>query len=180
MNTKSISRIAITKRAKPRVRNLASVICFGLLFAVLIASAFYTASSASSGTKLSDARLSNPVTTSEHRQAVAGADAKHFKTKWFSPLLLPAPPSPDSIATYEVVMGACTNTLKDSFSLGDQVCVRASAPPFSSLLSISGTDGTVASLVDVTTDPQEVIFTLPMFTTSVVNGAVVDNRDGRG
>ncbi|MEP6569285.1 MAG: HYR domain-containing protein [Acidobacteriota bacterium] len=176
MITKSISRIAITKRAKPRVRNLASVICFGLLFSVLIASAFYTASSASSGTKLSDAHLTNPVTTSENRPAVAGADAKHFKTKWFSPMLLPAPPSPDSIATYEVVSGACTNNLKDSFSLSDQVCVRASAPLFSSLLSISGTDGTVASLVEVTADPQELIFTLPSTTTSIVNGDVVDNR----
>jgi hypothetical protein len=66
--------------------------------------------------------------------------------------------------------------LKDSFSLGDDVCVKASADLSGRRLSIAGTDGTIASLVDVTTDPQELIFTLPATTTSIVNGLVVDNR----
>jgi hypothetical protein len=97
--------------------------------------------------------------------------------KWFSPLLLAPVPAPDTIATYEVDMaGACTNNPKSAFLLGEKVCARASAPLGETRLSISGTDATVAAIVDVTTDPQELIYALPATTTSVVNDQVVDNR----
>src|SRR5205085_6054227 len=103
--------------------------------------------------------------------------SRSVATRWLAPLSLLTPVSPDAVATYEVVAGACTNNLKSSFALSEEVCVKAaSAPLGASRLSVAGTDGTVADLVDVTTDPQELIFTLPNSTTSVVNGSVVDNR----
>lgn len=176
MKTTGTSTNAITVRPKLRLRTIASILCFGLLFSFLVASAFYTTSSASSGHKLSGAPQSaNPVVGSEGRTALAGANSEYFKTKWYSPLLLPVL-APDSIATYEVVSGACTANLKDSFVLGDKVCVKGSGPMGESRLSVSGTDGTVADIVDIMTDPQELIFTLPSSTTSVVNDVVVDNR----
>ena len=148
----------ITDRAKPRVRSLSSVICFGVLFAIVIASAFYTGSLASSRNKqLSSAPHSRqPSTVSEKRTDFPSRD-KLFKRKWLSPFLLPQPPTPDDVATYAVVTGACTNTPKDSFNLGEDVCVKVSNVSLGNigpvnLITIGGTDGTVADAVDITTD----------------------------
>jgi hypothetical protein len=176
MKTKRSSTIAITYRAKPRVRTVASILCFGVVFSILVASAFYTASSASSKSKLPNApRSAKPVAAGKTKNAVGNSES--FRMKWFSPLLLPPVPAPDTIATYEVNMaGACTNTPKSTFSLAEKVCVKASAPLGDTRLSVAGTDATIADIVDVTTDPQELIYTLPGTTTSVVNGNVVDNR----
>ncbi|HEV7682703.1 MAG TPA: HYR domain-containing protein [Pyrinomonadaceae bacterium] len=177
MKTTGTSTIAINARPKLRLRTIASILSFGVIFSFLVASAFYTTSSASSDHKLPGAPQSaNLVVGSEARTALAGANSEYFKTSWFAPSLLLPVLAPDSIATYEVVSGACTSTLKDSFALGEQVCVKASGPMGESRLSISGTDGTVADIIDITTDPQELIFTLPSSTTSVVNDNVVDNR----
>ena len=140
-----------------------------------MASVFYTVSSASSKSKLPNAaRSAKPVPASKTKNAVVG-NSENFRMKWFSPLLLP--PAPDTIATYEVDMaGACTNIPKSTFLLAEKVCVKASAPVGETRLSVSGTDATVAAIVDVTTDPQELIYMLPATTTSVVNDNVVDNR----
>jgi uncharacterized repeat protein (TIGR01451 family) len=176
MKTTGTSTIALTARPKLRLRTIASILSFGVLFSFLVASAFYTTSSASSDHKLSGAPQSaNLVVGNKGRTALAGANSEYFKAHWSSPLLLPVL-APDSVATYEVVSGACTATLKDSFALGEQVCVKASGPLGESRLSVSGTDGTVADIVDIMTDPQELIFTLPSSTTSVVNDNIVDNR----
>jgi hypothetical protein len=181
MKTKRTSTVAIADRARPRVRTLASYTLFGMLFLILVASALYTASSASSNNKVADAARSARTVT--YNEGVTGAHSRSLSTRWLDPLSPLPPLAPDTLATYEVVGGLCTNTLKDTFSVGDgdtrppdQVCVRASADLFGRRLSIAGTDGTVADVVDITTDPQELIFTLPDSTTSVVNGLVVDNR----
>src|SRR5882724_2270053 len=181
MKTKRTSTIAITDRAPSRVRTLASCLCFGVLFSILIASALYTASSASSDNKAANAARSAKVVPPH--KGVTEARSRSLATRWLAPLAPLAPLSPDTVATYQVVAGLCTNVPKDSFILGDgmsrapeQVCVKASAPLSGRRLSVDGTDGTVADLVDVTTDPQELIFTLPNGTTSVVNGQVIDNR----
>jgi hypothetical protein len=152
-----------------------------MLFSILVASALYTASSASLDNKVGNTAHSAKVVT--HNKHVTEAPSRSLATHWLAPLSPLAPVSPDTVATYEVVSGMCTNTLKNSFILGDgmsrapdQVCVKASAPLSGRRLSVDGTDGTVADLVDITTDPQELIFTLPNSTTSVVNGQVVDNR----
>src|SRR5437667_5540635 len=174
MKTKRTSTIAITDRARPRVRTLASFLCFGVLSSILVASALYIASSASSDNKVANATRSAKAVT--HNESVTEARSRSLATRWLAPLSPLPPLSPDTVATYEVVAGACTNTLKDSFNLGEDVCAKASADLIGRRLSIDGTDGTVADLVDITTDPQELIFTLPNTTTSVVNGDVVDNR----
>src|SRR6267143_2101272 len=174
MKTKRTSTIAITDRAaRPRVHTLASFLCFGVLFSILVASALYTASSASSDNKVAATLSAKAVT---HNESVTEARSRSLATRWLAPLSPLPPLSPDSVATYQVVAGACTNTLKDTFNLGEDVCAKASADLSGRRLSIDGTDGTVADLIDVTTDPQELIFTLPATTTSVVNGLVVDNR----
>jgi len=175
MKTKRTSTSATTERAKPRLRTFASILCLGAVFSILVASVFYTVSSASSKSELPKAaRSAQPVPASKINHAGVG-NSENFRMKWFSPLLLP-PAAEDTIATYEVVSGACTNTPKTTFLLGDGVCVKASATLGETRLSVSGTDATVAAIVDVTTDPQELIYTLPATTTSVVNDSVVDNR----
>ena len=176
MKTKRTSTIVITDHDRSRVRTLVSCICFGLLFSILIVSALYTASSASSRKNGRNAAGSDRSVTPG--KSVTQARPRSFATKWLAPMAgTPlAPFSPDTVATYEVVAGACTNNLKDTFNLGDDVCVKGSADLVGRRLSIDGTDGTIAAIVDITTDPQELIFTLPSTTTSVVNGQVVDNR----
>ncbi|MGH9929979.1 MAG: HYR domain-containing protein [Pyrinomonadaceae bacterium] len=169
MKTKRTATIAITDRARSRVRALTSYLCFSVLFSILVASLFHTGSSASSNNKPANPASSAIVAT----KSVTGAPSRSMFTRWLAPL---APLGPDTVATYQVMAGACTNNLQDSFNLGDDVCVKASADLEGRRLSVAGTDGTVASLVDVTTDPQELIFTLPSTTTSIVNGLVVDNR----
>jgi len=144
-----------------------------VLFSVLIATALYTGSSASSHNKGADAGRSDKGAI---QREVTKERSRSLETRWLAPLSPLAPLVPDTLATYEVNAGACTNTLKDSFLLGEEVCVKASADLSGRRLSIDGTDGTVAAITDVTTDPQELVFTLPSTTTSVVNGFVVDNR----
>lgn len=176
MKTKRTSTSATTYRAKPRIRTFASILCLGAVFSILVASVFYTVSSASSKSKMPNAaRSAKPVPATKTKNAIVGT-SENFRMKWFSPLLLPPVPLPDTIATYEVVSNACTNTPKATFLLGEKVCVKASAPVGDSRLSVAGTDATIYDIVDVTADPQELIVTLPGTTTSVVNDSVVDNR----
>lgn len=92
-----------------------------------------------------------------------------------------AAPPVETIDTYAVASGVCTNTQKDSFTLGEEVCARVSNSPLRAAaplrrVSIGDTDGTVSGTVDVTADPQTLIITLPTSTTSVVDSQIVDNR----
>src|SRR2546421_4316144 len=58
--------IPITRRAKRGVRSVTSLVCFGVLFSTLIATAFYSPSSASTQNKVSrDARQQSPVSSSK-------------------------------------------------------------------------------------------------------------------
>src|SRR4029079_11716496 len=86
-----------------------------------------------------------------------------------SPLTTPLPPFffTPQIGTFEVVSGACTTNPKDTFQLGEVVCVRAVNPPFInggfpiSSISVIGTNSTVMAIEDVNSDPKELVFTLP-------------------
>ena len=175
MKTRTASTVAITDRSKLRLRTLVSIICFGVLFSFLVASAFFTASSAAARRRTAKAaQVVKPQ--SNGTSALTGKNSKTAAAKWFSPFAPLPPLVGDSVATYEANAGACTNTPKSAFVLGDEVCVKASADLSGRQLSVEGTDGTVAGIVDVTTDPQEFVYPLPNTTTSVVNGQVVDNR----
>lgn len=166
----------VTRRARRRGRTITSLACFGALLFVLIATALYSPSSASTRNRALAAR--------GQRAALPGADATLAPTrsKAFFPLLMPqAAPAPETIDTYAVVSGACTNTQKDSFELGEDVCAKVSNSPLRAAaplrrVSVGDTDGTVAGTADITSSPQTFIVTLPTSVTSVVNGVTVDNR----
>jgi hypothetical protein len=162
---------------------------------MLIATAFYPASSASSRNKVSRnpqqqssasssqaADEASALGENETALSSPGADLKAFGSKPFLRVLMPqAAPPPESIDTYEVINGVCTNTHKDNFNLGEQVCARVADAPLRAAaalrrVSFSGTDGTVANSADITTNPQTLLLTLPTTTTSVINGETVDNR----
>ncbi len=177
MRMKRTSTTAMTDRGKSLFHSVSSIICFGVVVLFLAASVFYAASSAASRKQVrSAAPPANPVEARDNRMPLKGANSGFLKSKRISSAWAPVLLSPDTIATYEAASGACTNNPKATFVLGEDVCVKASAPVDSSRLSVSGTDGTVAIVVDVTTDPQEFVYTLPNSTTSVVNDNVVDNR----
>lgn len=173
----STNPIAIIDRAKPRVRAITSVVCFAVLLLALITTPFFKASSASSENNLSASQAKRLSNGDAHiRVQSRNVAARSLASLVLSPFFFA-----ESVATYEVVTGACTATPKDSFSLGESVCVKAVNAPLGTgfpeaRVSVVGTDGTVMDIVDVTSDPQELIFTLPATTTSVVNGEVVDNR----
>src|ERR1041384_5381697 len=172
--------IAMVYRAKRRVRPAMSFICFSVLFSILIATAFYTASSASSRNKAAHRAAPQPAVasfsaagqalTSRQKKTVlatTATDLNPFGTNTLFPLLVPqAAPSPETIDTFAVVGGVCTNTPQDSFNLGDQVCAKVANAPLRSgaplrRVSIGGTDGSVASAADIANDPQTVLFTVP-------------------
>jgi hypothetical protein len=163
-----------------------------VLFSALVATDFLSTSSASSRDKVSrDAQQPSPVFVSEAAGAASGAELKQAlggaglkslgSTPLFGALLLQAAPPPESIDTYEVVNGACTDTPKDTFNLGEEVCAKVANAPLRAAgplrrVSFSGTNGTVASRADIITNPQTLMITLPSTVTSVVNGETVDNR----
>jgi uncharacterized repeat protein (TIGR01451 family) len=187
-------KISITHRSKRRVRPVTSLICFSVLFTLLIATAFYSASSASTRNKVKrDDRQSSAASgSSEAGKASPGrknrtvlwnavTDLKRFDSNAFFGMLLPQA-SPESIETYAASGGICDfNTPKDTFNLGEQVCARVANAPLRAAgplrrISISGTDGSVASAADVISDPQTLILSIPTDVTSTINGETVDNR----
>src|SRR5256885_1988308 len=186
---------SITRRAKRRIRRVTSLISFGVLFSILMVAAFYSASSASTRNKVSrNARQQPSVSSSkatdkalisrENKTVLSSAEMvlKPFGSKTFFGMLMPqAAPPPESIDTFAASGGVCSNTPKDTFSLGEQVCAKVSNAPLRAgaplrRVTISGTDGTVATSADVTSNPQTIILDLPSSTTSNVNGQTVDNR----
>jgi hypothetical protein len=174
MKTKTAST-AKTVRSNLRLRIL-SAVCLGVVLSIAIASAIFTVSSASSRDFTADGSHSAKSDSIRKTRIVTATPSKSLAAKWFSPLAPLPLVADDAVGTYEVNAGQCTNTPKTTFALGEDVCVKASAPLAARVLTVAGTDGTVAQLVDVTTDPQELIYTLPSTTNSVVNGLVVDNR----
>jgi hypothetical protein len=109
----------------------------------------------------------------------AGRHASLLGPKGFlSVLMAPPPPSLDeSVATFEVVAGVCTNTPKNTFELGDTVCARATNAPIGfRRFNWSGTQGFIRQSADVVADPDTNLFTLPASNTSIIDGITVDNR----
>src|SRR5207248_5766127 len=98
---------------RPRVRTLSLYICFGFLFSILVASALYTASSASSDTKATNATPSTKKTI--HNEVAPEERSRTLPTKWLTPLSPLTPVARETVATYEVVAGARTSNLKNTF-----------------------------------------------------------------
>lgn len=190
-----IPTTSFTQRAKRRLRTVTSLVCFGVLFSMLFATDFFTASSASTRDKVSGAAqqqssipgsqaADKPAAGGENKTVLssAGADLTPLRSKaFFGMLVLQAAPPPESIDTYEVVGGACTDTPKDTFNLGEQVCAKVANAPLRAAaplrrVSFSGTDGTVANTAGITANPQTLLLSLPSTVTSIVNGETVDNR----
>lgn len=181
--------IPITQRAKRRrVRPITSLLCFGVLFSTLVATDFFSASSASPRNEVSrDTQQLSSISEAAgggHKSVLPGAVAglnPFGSESLFGALLIQAAPPPESIDTYAVVGGACTDTPKDTFNLGEDVCAKVANAPLRAAaplrrVSISGTNGTVASRADIVTNPQTLVITLPSTVTSIVNGETVDNR----
>ncbi|HEX8173570.1 MAG TPA: PxKF domain-containing protein [Pyrinomonadaceae bacterium] len=103
-------------------------------------------------------------------------------SKLFNSLLLPqAAPTEETIDTFEVVNGVCTNTPKETFNLGDTVCIKVTNAPLRNpvalrRVSLNNTAGVAGMSEDVTTDPQTILFTLPSNNMTVVDGENIDNR----
>lgn len=172
------SPIATVVLSQPRVRGITSLACFVLLLLALVAVPFFKASSASSANK---SQAAESKVASQPMVKGRVLLTPNIKTGSFAPLALPALFLVDPLATFEVAGGLCTATPKNTFSLGESVCVKVVNGPLGTgfpvaAVTVVGTDGTVMSIADIASDPQELIFTLPATTTSVVNGAVVDNR----
>lgn len=175
--------VSDSRAAKRKIRSLTSFVSFGALFLVLIAAAFYTASSASSDSRLSNSPARQQQSSKEGSDRTAAQEkiVKLFSAReLFTPLMPQAPPE-ETIATFEVVAGMCTNTPKTSFVLGDTVCARATNAPLRNPSPLrrfnwAGPRGFVRQTQEITTDPQDNLYTLPGSNTSVIDGETVDNR----
>lgn len=179
--------VPITSRAKCRRRSLRSSIGFGAISILVIAAALYTDSSASSSN--SHQLVKTGAERINKRPDVLSAGLLH-NTRFIAsgeffallmPQLDPPPPPPETIATYSVAAGLCTNIPKNTFVLGETVCAKVSNAPLrpgSPLRHVNWTNtkGFVVDSQDVTSDPQEFQFTLPSDNTSVIDGTVIDNR----
>ena len=93
-------------------------------------------------------------------------------------LMAPPPPSLDeSVATFEVVAGVCTNTPKNTFELGETVCARATNAPIGfRRFNWGDTRGFIRQSADVVADPDTNQYILPASNTSVIDGVTGDNR----
>jgi hypothetical protein len=83
----------------------------------------------------------------------------------------------ESIDTF----AADCSTPKENFLLGDQVCAKVTNAPLRNpsplrRINWSTTNGVVRDTVDVLTDPQTHVFTLPTNSTTIVDGETIDNR----
>src|ERR1700749_4303401 len=145
-----------TRRAKRGGRRITSPACFGALLFVLIATALYSPSSASTRNRAARDARPQPAASGHkaagrgERAAPRGAEAtlSPSRSKALFPLLMPqAAPPVESIDTYPGASGVCTNTQKDSFSLAENVWARVTNTPLRTAApllraSISGTDCT--------------------------------------
>ncbi|MEP6742951.1 MAG: DUF11 domain-containing protein, partial [bacterium] len=163
-------------------RSLLSLIGIGAIFALLIAAGFYTSSSASSSPKVPHVSSPSKAAAGKHETRLLSTGLSFVSFKELSFAFLPPQAAPDeSIATYSVVAGACTNIPKNTFVLGEAVCAKVSDAPLRAgaplrRINWTGPKGFVRQTDDVTTDPQETMFTLPANNTSPIDGELVDNR----
>jgi hypothetical protein len=167
------------------MRSLKPSILFGLIFVLIVAAAFYTASSASSSRSFS--RGSLPSSASKPQMPSKTIKGRDHKTELLSKrlinsrelfsLLMPQAAPVESIDTFDAT---CTNP-KDVFNLGDTVCVKVTNAPLRALAPLrrinwSGPAGDVQQTLDVTSIIQTDLFVIPLSGTSVIDGVTIDNR----
>jgi uncharacterized repeat protein (TIGR01451 family) len=199
MNTRrdySVSRLAATSQVLrlkktggdipilQHARRLARFTIFLVLIA-LLALPLYKASSASStqATRRGDSQTSASTSNSDQSTATLPARQELLKSSRLpldqsyapDPLTfsLPLPPAGEAIATYAP---DCA-TPKNTFNLGDQVCVIVSGAPLGKRrINWVNPAGIVLQKVEITSDPQTHTFTLPTDNTTDFGGILVDNR----
>jgi uncharacterized repeat protein (TIGR01451 family) len=158
-----------------------------------MAAALYTSSSVLAARKVSRGNVPSKAAPSSIKDktrlltARQKRDESLFSLRNFLSVSMP-PPQPaqppsldESIATFEVVGGVCTNTPKSTFALGDTVCAQASNAPLRSPTALrrfnwGDTAGFILQSEDVVADPDTNLFTLPASNTSIVDGVTIDNR----
>lgn len=173
--------------------SLSSPVGIGAILVLIIAAALYTSSSVSASRKVSRVSLptkaalssikdkTGPLTTGL-KDNLSPLSPRDFLSVLMPPPQPAPPPSLDeSIATFEVVSGVCTNTPKSTFALGDTVCARATNAPLRSPTALrqfnwGDTNGFIRQSVDVVADPDTNLFTLPTSNTSIIDGVTIDNR----
>ena len=152
---------------------------FGLLCLILVAAAFYTASSASSVARLSDGSSRGSQIKEKRRLSTLREPARFPGAKGLFSLPLPALPQAPADESIETFASDCV-TPQNVFNLGDTVCARISNAPLRDpalrQFSWSGTKGFVRQTQDVTLDPDTNLFTLPGSNTSTIDDEIVDNR----
>lgn len=145
-----------------------------MVFAGLLVSAFYSASSAKT------AKVGNSAQVSRD-QAKTGASVKSAErlspklNSSFNPPLAPLPQSLDSsLATYD----SDCSTSKTTFAVGETVCVKASGFPVGSFfpryMTWATPDSTIVRSTQLFSDPQD--DSLLLTATTSINGLTIDNR----
>jgi len=159
--------IAMTKF--PRAPFIARISCL-LIFAGLLLTAVYSASSASSAkvASLTDSRSKiNVGTTAKTPVSVSSLKSA------FNPAPLPVPPTSEGVDTF----ASDCSTPKSTFEVGDTVCVKVSGVPisfFSRRVIMGNANSTIIQSFNVTSDPQT--FSFVVDPTTVIGGVPVDNR----
>jgi uncharacterized repeat protein (TIGR01451 family) len=185
-----IQTIPITSRAKSRMRSLTASTRFGAIFVLILAAAFYTATSASLARKSYRAGLPSSASKSQTaKQAATGRNQKAGLLAGthnagltnlgglFAALMPQTAPGVESIDTFAA---DCT-TPKDVFNLGDTVCAKVVNAPLRNpsplrRINWTTTNGVVTSTQEVEADPQTSLFVIPASGTTVIDGETIDNR----
>ena len=149
-----------------------------LVLAGLLASSFYSASSASQSGQANknwSAQVAQSAAATLPRSLKLAERLEPVSRERFSPAFLPVPPPAGP--TVETFAAGCT-TPQTSFAVGDGICVKVTGFPTGSFfprrLVLGNANSTVIQSFDVTMDPQTFEFTIDA--TSVIGGLTVDNR----
>jgi uncharacterized repeat protein (TIGR01451 family) len=166
---------------RPTISRISGLSRLAILFTVLAvgANAFYTTTLSK---KSSSGRLPEVAKTDNAIKAVGGKQSLLTKineelspANTSLPAFMPQAVLPPSAATYD---GTCT-TPKDTFELGDTVCVKTTGFNVTSPAQVSVTLSDPASEVLARTDldnSANVTFTLPTNGVTITDGVSVDNR----
>ena len=161
-----------------------SLVAAFICFIVLVVLSFYSASSAAPSSELNTKtpRVSSPPLLARAPDARALInDTLWNRTANSYAAFFPQAGGSESVATFAVnSSGQCTTTSKSAFVLGEKVCARSSntplGPPIQRRFNWVNADGALASVTDVTTDPQINIIQLP--TSSTARGSWLANLAG--
>src|SRR5713226_6506007 len=169
------SRLVSDPKLATRFMTRSSRFTVVLIATILLGTALFSASSAhkKNGDRVKSASATIDVRTivSDHNSArlinkFLGGNGVTEARAPLSALLPQTPPQPETIATY----AADCSTPKSSFILGEVACAKLSGGPPLSIyprkITWVDTDNNILQSVNVTTDPQTNLFTIPVISTS--------------